>query len=349
MARYPKVNMATDTLEPKLNAQQQYKALREKLGRKPSLSEFYRESGISKGHLELIYGRAAYRKLVTECGDQPGEFGKPKSELREILKTWGTLARELGTLPFVTDWKQRRISPGVGGIRGSHGISWAQMPNEFLREFGTNPEWHDVVALIPSSTPAGNVQNTKAPDPTPLFISQFLPPVITDFVVLSQSEDLANDFERKVSLVFQMLSFEVTSLGQGTGRNPDAIAKATQEHFALIIDAKARTESYVMGTEDRKFIEYIRQHQPILTREGFKKLYFVIVSSRFAGRDRASIIRVMQETQIPVIEIRADQILRILALAVENPLQYDRRKFEQLLLQEGELTDSAISKIFRTP
>jgi hypothetical protein len=348
MARYQKVNMATDTLGPKINAQQQYKTLREKLGRKPSSSEFYGESGISKGRLELIYGRTAYRKLVIECGDQPEEFGTPKSELRKILEVWGTLARELKTLPVSADWAQRRIMPTRSGIKVSHGINWSQIPNEFLREFGTDDEWQDVVALIPSSTPAGNVQNTKAPDPTPLFISQFLPPVVADFVALSQSEDLANDFERKVSLAFQMLSFEVTSLGQGTGRNPDAIAKATQEHFALIIDAKARTESYVMGTEDRKFIEYIRQHQPILTREGFKKLYFVIVSSRFAGRDTASIIRVMQETQIPVIEIRADQILRILAFAVENPLQYDRRKFEQLLLQEGELTGSAISKVFRT-
>jgi hypothetical protein len=144
-----------------------------------------------------------------------------------------------------------------------------------------------------------------------------------------------------------MLGFEVTSLGQGTGRNPDSIAKAKQEHFALIIDAKARNEAYLMGTEDRKFIEYIRQQQPILMREGCKKLYFVIVSSQFAGRDTASIIRVKQETQIPVIEIRADQILRILAFAIENPLQYDRKKFEQILLQEGELTDSAITKIFK--
>jgi hypothetical protein len=333
--------------ESKLKAQQQYKALREKLGRKPSSSEFYRESGVSDNRLKLIYGGKAYNKLVIECGDQPEEFIKPKSELRKILEAWGTLARELKSKPTVADWRQRRIAPRTESIKGSHGINWTQMSNEFLREFGTDAEWQDVVALIPSSTPVENAKHAKETGTIPLFVSQFLPPVVTDFIFLSQSEDRANDFERKVSLVFQMLGFEVTSLGQGTGRNPDSIAKATQEHFALIIDAKARTESYMMGTEDRKFIEYIRQHQPVLTREGCKKLYFVIVSSRFAGRDTASIIRVKQETQIPVIEIRADQILRILAFAIENPLHFDRRKFEQLLLQEGELTDSAIDKILK--
>ncbi|MFA5266157.1 MAG: hypothetical protein WC378_20225 [Opitutaceae bacterium] len=59
-------------------------------------------------------------------------------------------------------------------------------------------------------------------------------------------------------------------------------------------------------------------------------------------------MRVKQETQIPVVEISAVQILRILAFAIENPRYYDRRKFEQLLILEGELADSAINKILKT-
>jgi hypothetical protein len=54
----------------------------------------------------------------------------------------------------------------------------------------------------------------------------------------------------------------------------------------------------------------------------------------------------MQETQIPIVEIRADQILRILAFKIENPLQFDLTKFERLLLQEGELTDATIGRVF---
>jgi len=338
--------MTADAEEEKLNAHRQYKAIRDKLGRKPSSADFLRESGFTRNRLGLIYGRNAYSRLVTECGDQPTAFGRPKSDLRQILETWGKLARELGTLPFVTDWTHRRFEPRVAGIKASHGINWGQMPAEFLREFGADAEWQDVVAIIPSPSSEAKAKQSKS-DSIPLFQSQFLPPAVADLVHLSLTEDKASEFERRVSLAFQMLGFEVKSLGQGTGRNPDAVAKATQERFGLIVDAKARNESYLMGTEDRKFIEYIQQHEPVLTKQGYEKLYFVIVSSRFTGRDLSSIRRVKQETQIPVIEIRADQLLRILAFAVENPLLYDRTKFERLLLQEGELAESTINKIFK--
>ncbi|MCX6952832.1 MAG: hypothetical protein NTV51_11800 [Verrucomicrobia bacterium] len=338
--------MTPEADESKLDAQRKYQAIREKIGRKPSASEFYRESNISPRKLESIYGGKAFGKLVVECGDQPEEFVKPKSELRKILETWGKLARELQTPPVGAEWSQRRLAPTVDGIRKIHGIKWPLMANEFLREFGSDAEWQDVVALIPRTTTDVAVARSR-PDSVPHFVSQFLPPIVADLAVLSESEETANDFEKKVSLVFQLLSFEVTPMGQGTGRNPDAIAKAPQEHFVLLIDAKARNESYVMGTEDRKFIEYIRHHQPTLVREGYRKIYFVIVSSRFSGRDASSITRVKQETQIPVVEIRADQLLRLLAFKVENPLQFDRSKFEKLLLSEGELADNAITKTFK--
>ena len=68
----------TGTDEPRLNAQRQYIAIRGKLGRKPSSADFFRESGISKGRLELLYGRNAYSRLVIECGDQPTKFGSSK-------------------------------------------------------------------------------------------------------------------------------------------------------------------------------------------------------------------------------------------------------------------------------
>ena len=103
--------MNSESEEPKLKAQQQYKALRDKLGRKPSTSEFYRESGISDKRLEQIYGGKAYRKLVTECGDQPSDFIKPKSELRNILEVWAKLARELKAIPVGADWSQHVSRP----------------------------------------------------------------------------------------------------------------------------------------------------------------------------------------------------------------------------------------------
>jgi len=42
------------------------------------------------------------------------------------------------------------------------------------------------------------------------------------------------------------------------GRKPDALALAPRERFAIINDAQVRSNGYVLGTEDRKFLEYAR-------------------------------------------------------------------------------------------
>ena len=78
-----------------------------------------------------------------------------------------------------------------------------------------------------------------------------------------------------------MLGFDVTDYGQGTGRNPDGLAKENQHRYAILIDAKARKDGYKLGTEDRKFIEYIKTFSEPLKKNGFTNIYFLIVSSNF--------------------------------------------------------------------
>ena len=78
-----------------------------------------------------------------------------------------------------------------------------------------------------------------------------------------------------------MFGFDVTDYGQGTGRNPDGLAKENQHRYAILIDAKARKDVYKLGTEDRKFIEYIKTFSEPLRKSGFTNIYFLIVSSNF--------------------------------------------------------------------
>jgi hypothetical protein len=61
-------------------------------------------------------------------------------------------------------------------------------------------------------------------------------PVLHDFNDLSINKESSREFEKKVNLVFKMLGFEVDELGQGSGRNPDGIAKENQFRYAIIID-----------------------------------------------------------------------------------------------------------------
>ncbi len=90
-------------------------------------------------------------------------------------------------------------------------------------------------------------------------------------------------FERKVSALFRMLDFDVTQLGQGKGREPDGILTFRQENIAFIYDAKVREGGYSVGTDDRAMREYIAAHMPNLEKQGYKKLGFLIVSSKFNG------------------------------------------------------------------
>src|SRR5206468_1613211 len=90
-------------------------------------------------------------------------------------------------------------------------------------------------------------------------------------------QPVATMFERRTADAFRCLGFEISQLGQGTGRNADVLALAPRDRFAVIIDAKVRSAGYVLGTEDRKFLEYARSHGAELQRQGFDKIYFVVV------------------------------------------------------------------------
>ena len=82
-------------------------------------------------------------------------------------------------------------------------------------------------------------------------------------------------FERRTADAFRCLGFETRQLGQGSGRNADALACAPRERIGLIIDAKVRTNGYALGTEDRKFLDYAVTHGKELQIQGFEHIYLL--------------------------------------------------------------------------
>jgi hypothetical protein len=99
----------------------------------------------------------------------------------------------------------------------------------------------------------------------------------------------SNPALRRCADAFQCLGFNVTRLGQGKGRLPDLFALAKKDRFAILVDAKLRRDRYLVGTEDRKFFEYAAQCSKELARDGFDRLYFVIVSSSFQESDASKL------------------------------------------------------------
>lgn len=204
-------------------------------------------------------------------------------------------------------------------------------------------------------------------EPEPAIPDSYIPPIVSILPSLANNTEevgeLAEEagkrveslFENRVAKCFKMLGFEVEELGQGTGRNPDGIAKdrAHGSHgYAIIYDAKVRQEGYSIGTSDeRQFEDYINQVVPRLRDEGFRNLYFAVVTGNFTDDAKDVIRRLKIKTDIQ--EIRLIEAEALLAL-LENKLREPKLKLgtggygevgvQDFLAESGILTSSDIGE-----
>ena len=93
-------------------------------------------------------------------------------------------------------------------------------------------------------------------------------------------EQVIRGFEKSINAAFTILGYETKLLGQGGGRVPDGLALDQDNSYALMWDAKIRTDGYSMGTDDRTIREYVTtQSRELKRRRSFRNIYYVIVSS----------------------------------------------------------------------
>ncbi len=121
-------------------------------------------------------------------------------------------------------------------------------------------------------------------------------------------------FEKTVCEIFNQIGFDVNILGQGTGRNPDAIITFKQEHVAFIVDAKAYGSGYSLGLDDRAIREYIYHHCRLLKSEGFTKIGFIIVSNSFKTNFESFVSDITWNTEIKrFVLLESEALLHLLA------------------------------------
>lgn len=159
-------------------------------------------------------------------------------------------------------------------------------------------------------------------------IYDWIIPAVSKLVELGQASDKTAAakgvaFEKAVSSVFEQLGFEVEYLGQGTGRNPDCIIKYRREHTAFLVDAKAYSDGYNPGRDDRAFREYIREWCPKLIDEGLNKIGFIIVSNSFNTKLDSVINDLTWNTDIKrFILFETDALLHLLAFKNKHNLEF---------------------------
>jgi hypothetical protein len=139
-------------------------------------------------------------------------------------------------------------------------------------------------------------------------------------------------FERRTADAFRGLGFEVTPFGQGTGRKPAFVALAPRDRFAVIIDAKVRSAGYVVGTEDRKFLEYARERGADLRRQGFAKVYFVVVGPSFKESDLKKLTEYFADSPISSIDLlTAPALMRMIEESTKERNQFSLEKLSREL------------------
>ncbi len=169
-------------------------------------------------------------------------------------------------------------------------------------------------------------ENTKLIVSASFDLSDYIIPRVSKLVELGNSLDKSAtkkgyEFEKIVAEVFGQLDFEVESLGQGTGRNPDAIIKFREENTAFLVDAKAYNSGYSLGTDDRAIREYINHYCPKLQRSGYKKIGFIIVSNEFKANFDNFINEITWDTDIKrFILLTSEALLYLLAFKTKNKL-----------------------------
>jgi hypothetical protein len=157
-------------------------------------------------------------------------------------------------------------------------------------------------------------------------LNDYLVPKVSQLIAVGDSTEQSSankghQYEALVNEVFKLLGFDVEELGQGRGRNPDAILKYREDNTAFIVDAKAYTSGYSLGLDDRAIKEYVNHYCPKLQREGYKKIGFIIVSNSFKTSFDSFINEMTWDTEIKrFMLLSSEALLYLLAYKTKDRL-----------------------------
>lgn len=171
-----------------------------------------------------------------------------------------------------------------------------------------------------------NIKEQKISTNPTFNVTEYLIPKVSKLIELGNettksSAAKGSEYEKLVAEIFKQLDFEVEILGQGSGRNPDAILRLREENTAFLVDAKAYNNGYSLGVDDRAIREYINHYIPKLQKEGYKKIGFIIVSNSFKSNFDSFINEITWDTDIKrFILLSSEALLYLLAYKTKDKL-----------------------------
>lgn len=326
------------------------------------------ESGFSEYHINLFW--PTYNDAVEAAGLLPNRFGVDLIPREQLLAFLADLTRELGHYPTIPELRLARNRKGssfpvAGTFRNNLGSKNEQI--EALKEWLERQSgYEDVAAMLFNEKlsletgPNVDIQtsNQESEDVVRALSESFLPPIISCLAQMSKGDakmsaacaskgiNINSEFERRVAIAFKLLGLDVTKLGQGKGRQTDGIARCVDKHWAVIYDAKVRSNDYQLLTDDdRKFREYIEKHGEALNETGFGRYYFAVVSSGFREKEVARARELCRPTYAKAcVLVEAEALMRLVEMRLRQGREFrmdalDRYFAETRILRSSDIND----------
>ena len=315
-----------------------FRACQAKLGETPGHRVFTKETGVKMSDVEYYWPK--FGKLVEEAGGQTNKF-KERLVDDDVFREYAQVCLHIGKIPTEKELRiaQRELKTRTHSVNTREGSIWAfrekfrvwlSSGDDKFKPILNFDGWGDRPQIA-------TIETTPAKDVLQPQLHPFLPGCLQYLEVLARGEmppfessnlSTSTLFERRVSDAFKCLGFEVRELGQGTGRKTDSIAAAPKERFALIIDAKVRTNGYKLGTEDRKFLEYAVNHGKELQSQGFDKIYLVVVAPSFRDADLKQLAEYLSDSPMRGVSmITARALMRMVEESIRNRSQFSLSDF----------------------
>lgn len=319
-----------------------YRACKSKLGKALGIARFCKMAKIRSSEVSYYWARPT--DFIREVGEEPNKFTSRLPD-EEVFEDYARVCLHLGKIPTGPELRiaQRELKTKTHTVYARDG-SIEVFQNRFRKWLESSRDDLKVILQYDgfrrpkaeSQTITSGVGYQTLPQLHP-----FLPASLQYLDVLARGEmppyessdvSLSTLFERRTADAFRSLGFEIQPLGQGTGRNPDAIAIASRERFAVLIDAKVRANGYALGTEDRKFLEYAINHGKELQRQGFDKVYLVVVGSSFREGDLKKLTEYLSDSPVRSVGmLTATALMRIVEDSIRERNMFSLSEIDKQL------------------
>jgi hypothetical protein len=285
----------------------------------------------------------------------------------DMLRHLASLTRHLQRFPTVRELKfAHRTNPEIPAEKTYRNRfeSQAAMISRLRQWISDQPDFEDVEAYLDKAPGDQVVLPAAEPDSEPvarvdnLLDESFVPPIIyclpelatcgaaIEALCHARGIDPNVEFEKRVAVALRMLGLDVDRLGQGAGRVADGIARCRPRRWAIVYDAKVRRSGLVMGTEDRKFREYIERHASDLERDGVDAVYFAVISSSFDERDIAKAREVVRLTKAKAfVLLEAGALRALVEQHLRTQVLADWAKLERLFGVSSIITVADVQRL----